>query len=160
MRVVSTEENLDYPINTVDSKTAFSETQRSNYWQHFGFCSRPNVDDYLLNFKEKNIVIASGSTNRPSIDEGETCLYATEDISIILKPSGEINIKNANTTIKITSTGNIELGSGTLKKFVTDTFVSLFNSHTHVCASPGSASATPLPQLVEATVCTSKVTGE
>ena len=164
IKVTSTTEETGRPGNLVSGEMGLGSTITDRiYMQHFGLVSRPNAGDHVLLNERRTLAIAGGSEDRPSIEEGETCLYATEDISIILKPSGEIVIANASQEIKITSTGNIELGSGTLKKLVTDTFVGLFNSHTHNFPAPpasGAPTGPPLIPLVEASVCTTKVTGE
>ena len=165
LKVTATDANADRPAECVSAEGALGApvTEKLN-WQHFGFVSRPNVGDYIL--KKDGDVVASGSIDRPSINEGDCCLYSSEDTYIIIGTDNSITIENSGGSIVMSSDGDIrvnsdsiKLGSGVLNKLIDDRFIILFNSHTHLCSIPSSASATPLPQLIAATVATSVLEG-
>ena len=161
VNVTSTTEAANRPGNLVSAQMGLGATVTDRiYMQHFGLVSRPNAGDHVLLDDRDRLAIAGGSEDRPSIEDGEVCLYSSKDISIILKPGDEIIIKNSTQTIKV-SGNNIELGNGILRKLMTDTFVGLFNSHTHYYPTGQAVTATtpPIVPLLEATVCTNVVSG-
>lgn len=55
----------------------------------------------------------------------------------------DLEITNSSQKIVIKSNGNIELGTSTLKKLVTEAFATAFNSHTHLCNAVGTPSGPP-----------------
>ena len=70
--------------------------------------------------------------------------------------ANDITIINNGGKVVLNASGDIELGTGTLSKLVTDAFSTLYNAHTHNCATPGSPSGPPLA-LMTALQLTSKV---
>jgi hypothetical protein len=76
--------------------------------------------------------------------------------TITIKKNGDLIAKNDGNSITITNSGDIKIGSSALSSLVVDSFIDSFNNflnttfnvHTHICASPSSPSATPLPVAV------------
>lgn len=62
---------------------------------------------------------------------------------ITIKSSGEIEISGAN-KIVLRANGDIEIGGAGLKKLMTETIISSFNTHLHLSASPGSVTGPPI----------------
>lgn len=109
----------------------------------------------LLGFKNyiKNVGDISNST------ETETYIHYTRETMkalplCIFNDSAKVLVEIEKGTIKVNAEQKIEL-NGNSKQFVTwaelnqalSTFTTALNTHTHICAAPGSASATPLPAM-------------
>ena len=89
-----------------------------------------------------------------AIPDNTTVTVKYKSSTIVMKSNGDVEIKASG---KVVADGSaIELGSGVVKKLINATLVTLYNAHTHNCASPGSPSGPPIVPLVEATVATSK----
>jgi hypothetical protein len=58
------------------------------------------------------------------------------------------------TTIKLTGNTVDVAGAGGEALIKAQTFMSMYNSHTHVCTAPGSPSAPPVPPLTPAAFTT------
>lgn len=69
----------------------------------------------------------------------------------------DLEIHHNETKITIKSNGDIEIGTASLLKLVNSTFLTLFNSHTHL--ETGGTTNTPLPQMTSSNL-TSKVSAE
>lgn len=67
----------------------------------------------------------------------------------------DLEIHHQGQTVTIKKNGDVEVGSGILQKLVNETFMTIFNTHTHATAPSGPIS-TPLPQMTD-TNLTSKV---
>lgn len=80
--------------------------------QQRGLASLPKAGDSLGLMQVDDLVVAtaSESTNRPSLEAGETVLYATEDVFIKLSPDGSVLMQSGPTTkITISPDGTIQL---------------------------------------------------
>lgn len=105
--------------------------------QNYGFTSYPHSGaECLVGFmggnRDNGIVIAiDDSRYRLNLSEGEVAVYDSKGSKVHLKSDGTIVVDGT----------KIELGSGVLKKLVTEDFISAFNSHTH--PAPGGATSTP-----------------
>ena len=82
-------------------------------------------------------------TQAPELSATDGCVMSYDDTKITIKKSGDIQIGGVGATA-----------------LVKDTFIDLYNAHTHICASPGSPTGVPTPPAVKATVVTSVVTAE
>lgn len=91
-------------------------------------------------------------------------IFQTGDVGANQVPSGEYwMIHNSGNGLKFTNDGKISLIGGTeidigkagaFLPLVTSAFMAIFNGHTHVCATPGSASAVPTPLMTTAQLTT------
>ncbi len=81
--------------------------------------------------------------NAPELSATDGCVMNYEDTTITIKKSGDI-----------------VLGGKSAKALVTDTFVDLFNTHTHPTTSPGSPTSAPAVPIQKPLVTTSVVTAE
>jgi hypothetical protein len=73
--------------------------------------------------------------------------------------SNDLNIKYKTSRITIKQNGNIEMGASVFQKLVNEAFMTLYNAHTHICASPGSPSTPPVVLMTNLQL-TSKVQAE
>lgn len=140
----------------VDATANGVETNGRQLVQQWGFISVPTPGSKVIFIQIDNAVygIASDSSDRPSVEEGETALYTSKDHFIIIHKDGTISIK-ANGGIdvdgdirvsgKITATGNVE-SDGDVKDSVgaLSRLRQNYNSHTHV-GNLGAPTATPQP---------------
>lgn len=70
--------------------------------------------------------------------------------------NNDLEVANKGQTITIKKNGDIDIGGTPVSKLVNESFMTLFNAHTHLSAAPGIPTATPLP-LMTALNLTSKV---
>ena len=132
---------------------------------HVGFYSspKPNSIGLVVAHGENITCIATGdkAEDRPDDIDDATTIYRDGDKFIKIKDSGDIIVSNNNNSIILKANGDIELGSGTLKKLVTEDILSVLTGHTHTCATPGSPTTATIfvPPLSAALHCTTKVSG-
>ena len=118
--------------------------------QNYGFYSVPVVGSncIICNFAGQSIsscvLIASNPQYEPIGDPGDVIVFHKNG-SMIKLTEDKIEITSSN-PVNIYS-DNVNLGDATASKLVKESFMSIFNSHTHICAASGSASATPLPAM-------------
>jgi len=151
-------DNMDMPQKQFTTEGANALTKRS-FIEHAGFSSIPRDDTLAYVIKDGGNFTCIGTCNkdRPELtDKGDTCLYSDEDKYVKIAADGTITIKNANNTVLLKANGDVEIGTTSLLHLMTSAMITVFNSHTHICSSPGSASNAPLPILVEATHATTK----
>lgn len=125
--------------------------------QNFGFTSNPEAGAQAIvlfvggNRDHPVVITADDARYRPkNLDSGDSAMYNSTGTKITLEGNKVI----------IDSAGDIELGSGVLQTLVNSSFLStIYDLHTHICAAPGVASATPLPVSVSANL-TSKTKAE
>jgi len=135
-------------------------------FQHVGFHSTPKAGSigFLVADGENLTMIASSDTSddRPDSLEDTTTIYRDADKYIKIDDSGDITIANSNNVIILKGNGDIELGSGTLKKLVTEDILTALPLHTHTTSSPGAptGTATFVPALSTALHCTTKTSAE
>lgn len=98
---------------------------------------------------------------QPSISENIEIKSKNDNTVISITKDGNVTIEskgNVTATAKdVTITGNssvtidsskVEIGKGSLESLVkTDTFISLFNSHTHTSSAPSSPTSSPITPL-------------
>ncbi len=127
------------------------------YFQHYGFTSRPLEGAEAIIIKEGNhfLMIASDDRRyRIGLQAGEVCLYTDEGDSIRFKRGKEIHINTGNKltidatnevivntkTATVNATTKCQVNSpeinlsgdrGGLRRFVDDRFRALYNSHVH-----------------------------
>lgn len=79
-------------------------------------------------------------------------LTHSSGLALKIDPSGNLTI---------TGLGSVAIGDSNLKRFLMETFVALFNSHTHTSAGSGSPTSSPIVQIQDDQVCsTAKITGQ
>lgn len=151
------------------------------YFQHYGYTSRPLPGAEGIIFREGNHIIMIASDDRRyrvALAEGEVALYDDQGQVIKLKDGKEIHIYGcdkltadvgveakitapvanviASTSCQVTSP-IINLGGdrGSLRALIDERLLALFNAHTHVGVQPGSGSSGgPNTTLTQATTCT------
>jgi phage gp45-like len=131
-----------------------SETQARDIprQQNYGFFSMPitGANCIVCNFNGQSIsssvIVASMPEYEPIGVPGDVVVFHKNG-SMIKLTEDKIEITSLN-PINIYS-DNIKLGDTATSKLVKESFMSVFNSHTHICAASGSASATPLPTMKE-----------
>jgi phage gp45-like len=138
-------------------------TQRPSY-QHAGFYSslKPGTVGFMIANGENITMIASADTSedRPENLDDTTTIYRDADKYVKIDESGDITVANAQNKIILKSNGDIELGEGTLKNFVTDNLIDFLNSMTlPVVINTLTAGPLTVP-LVKANYVTSKVSGQ
>jgi len=126
------------------------------YFQHYGFTSRPLKDAEGIVIKDGNNIILIASDDRRyriQVEDGEVALYSDEGDKIHFMRGKVIEITSgAKVTIKAPA---VELAGGSLRKLIDERLVDAFNSHTHPTAALGSPSM-PTTPLVLANVATEK----
>lgn len=129
------------------------------YFQHYGFTSRPLSGAEGILIKDGNNVILIASDDRRyrlKVEDGEVALYTDEGDSIHLKRENEINITSGGKVI--IKAPVVQLSDGqTLRKLIDERLVNAFNNHTHPTAGTGSPSK-PTTPLVLGDVATAKTT--
>lgn len=132
-------------LRNLTAKANDIEFEDRQLMQHFGFISVPRKGDRVLLLQFGNVVIAvaSDSTDRPAVNEGETALYREKEHYIILKDDGTIAIKaegGLDIDGDVRVNGEVKDKIGNLSK-LRDTF----NQHTHV-GNLGAPTAPPTQQ--------------
>ncbi|MCP8689056.1 phage baseplate assembly protein V [Marinobacterium sedimentorum] len=107
-----------------------------------------------LDAQNNRVELNDASGNRITMDSSGTVIQDSNGNSTEMAAAG-ITIKG--TTIKIEGQQVAIGGSGGEALIKAQTFLSLFNSHTHACTAPGSPSGPPIPPLTPA-VMTLKTT--
>jgi phage gp45-like len=153
------------------------------YFQHYGFTSRPKPDAELIIIQEDNHYVAIASDDRRyriALEEGEVAIYTDEGDKIHLMRDKTIHIVSGNkliadvtnevdiTTIKAVVTASescqvnspiINLGDdrGTVRYLVDQRLIDLFNNHTHAGVTIGTDSSAAAGQILSLNnVCTIK----
>jgi len=125
--------------------------------QDFGFTSNPKsgaetLVAFLNGNKDQGIIIKVDDSRyrKKNLDPGNSAMYNSEGVSIHLEGK----------KIKITGMDDVEIGNSLfVQELLNKSFQTAYNTHTHVCSSPGSPSATPLP-ISAPTELTSKLKAE
>jgi len=133
------------------------EVADREYFQHYGFTSRPKSGAEIIYLAEGNVVIAIGSDDRRyrlKIEEGEAALYDDLQQRVHLTRAGIV----AESPLAITATApQINLGgdrSGLLA-LIDERILELLNSHTHAGVKAGpDISSPPVVPIMAAMVCT------
>lgn len=127
--------------------------------QNYGFYSVPvtGANCIICNFAGQSIsssvIVASMPQYEPNGIVGDVIVFHKNG-SMIKLTEDKIEITSSN-PVNIYS-DNVKLGDATGSKLIKESFMSIFNSHTHICADPGIASAKPLPNITMSDL-TSKV---
>ncbi len=151
------------------------------YFQHYGYTSRPLAGAELILVNESNHIVAVASDDRRyriAVEAGEVCIYTDEGDHIRFKRGREIYIKSGskltaeiandvNVTSKtalVTASTSCQVNSplinlggdrGDLRTIVDNRLLTLFNNHVHSGVQTGSGnSGTPTSSLTEDNVCT------
>lgn len=120
------------------------ETNGRQLVQQWGFISVPTPGSKVIFIQVDNVVygIASDSSDRPSVEEGESSVYRSKDHFIVLKKDGTIAIK-ASGGVDIDGdlrvSGDVKDKNGTLARLRQN-----YNNHTHV-GNLGAPTAPPQP---------------
>lgn len=151
------------------------------YFQHYGYTSRPLPGAEGIIFREGNHIIMIASDDRRyriALEEGEVALYDDQGIAVHLKRGKELHIYGcdkltadvgleakitapvatvvAATSCQVTSP-IINLGGDRagLRALIDERFLALFNAHNHGGIQPGSGnSAGPNTTLTQGNTCT------
>ena len=157
-------------------RTSESFDQRE-YFQHYGYTSRPLPGAEIIIIREGNHIIAIASDDRRyrlAIEEGEVALYTDEGDKIHLKRDKTIEIVSGNKLIatvenevdittkvaKINATASCIINSpsillanqDTVRFLADERAIAVYNQHSH--ANYGANH--PQPQMAVADVCTAK----
>jgi hypothetical protein len=158
---VKTEVDPDYPTNDY-KKTShvilYDTADSKNLIKVYYTTTKGFMVDFLetqINIKpDKSIDIHTASSNSKILieDDGKLTVYHKGDIKIDCDANAKISVKN-NVDLKCTKlvvnhSASIELGQGAVEPLVLgNTFMSLFNAHTHV----GNLGAPTSPPMVPMT---------
>jgi phage gp45-like len=151
------------------------------YFQHYGYTSRPLPGAEGIIFREGNHIIMIASDDRRyriALEEGEVALYddqgqviklmrgkeihvygcdkLTADVAMETKVTSPVATVVASTSCQVTSPV-INLGGdrGGLRSLIDERFLALFNAHNHGGIQPGSGNSTgPNTTLTQANTCT------
>ena len=127
------------------------------FFQQYGFTSRPKqgAEGIVIGIGNVFYMIASDDrTCRLTLqNDGEVALNTGSDNYVLIKASGDIEIKSAGKVTVIAP--SVELADGALRKLIDERLVDAFNQHTHPTAGTG-APSTPTTPLVLANVATAK----
>ncbi|MDY6789673.1 MAG: phage baseplate assembly protein [Thermodesulfobacteriota bacterium] len=153
----------------------FSGTGRANetftdreYFQHYGFTSRPLAGAEAIVLKKGNNIIVVASDDRRyriALQDGEVAIYTNEGDSIHMKRGREIRVTtekliiDAATKCQINSAQvNLSGDLVGLKRLVDERLIDIFNTHTHPGDS-GGTTGVPNQTLSTANSCTDKARG-
>jgi len=122
-------------------------------FQNYGFTSVPKEGaEAVVVCPQGNrehmiaIVVDDRRFRFKAMAEGEVAMYTDEGDYIHFKRGGNIDIKAA-AKVKVESSA-VELGETAVEAVIKgDTFQTLFNAHTHITTSAGSATSAPVQQL-------------
>lgn len=142
---------------------------RREYFQHYGFTSRPLADAEAIIIREGNHIVMIASDDRRyriALEKGEVALYTDEGDKVHLKRNRTIEIVsgnklvatvenevdvttkvavvNASTSCQVNSP-LINLGGdrGDLLRFIDERFAELFDNHVHDGVEPGTGNSGP-----------------
>lgn len=124
----------------------------------FGVFAPPNIGDQItILYQEGSLqnCVAGGrvfnNANLPpsGIQSGEVWVLNATGSYIKMKKNGDIEIHSTGNII--INSGNVKIGSGTLKKLINENFQSTFNTHTHGGGAPPDS---PMPSNNLTTNCT------
>ncbi len=127
--------------------------------QPYGFASRPEpgaevVPVFLNGNRDHGVAIVVDSSG------DRIKLNANGDVAIFRSTGEQVYLSAGKVVVKA---DNIELGEGTLKKLMTETAMSVYNSHTHSVPLPSpttpTLTTTPVPVMSDLTSLTSKTKG-
>lgn len=124
--------------------------------QNYGFTSHPEsgaecIVAFLGGNRDNGIVLSiDDSRYRLNISKGEVAVYDKTGSKVHFKADGSINVE-ASGDVFIKG-GNIQLGEVTAKALVNETFLTIYDSHTHIAA--GTATAIPVPVSLPVNVTT------
>jgi uncharacterized protein involved in type VI secretion and phage assembly len=104
-----------------------------------------------LDAENKKIVVEDSNGNTLTMDAKGTVIEDSNGNKIEMVGAG-ITVKG--TTIKLTGNTVDVAGPGGEALIKAQTFMAMYNSHTHVCTAPGSPSAPPVPPLTPAALTT------
>ena len=123
----------------------FSGTGRANetftdreYFQHYGFTSRPLSGAEAVVLKKGNNIIVVASDDRRyrlALEEGEVGLYTDEGDSIHLKRGNEIHVTTEKLIIKAGTKVDIDGGTNDLKGIVQGNCICQFTGLPHADVS-------------------------
>jgi phage baseplate assembly protein V len=153
----------------------FSGTGRTNetftdreYFQHYGFTSRPLAGAEAIVLKKGNNIIVVASDDRRyrlALEDGEVGLYTDEGDSVHLKRGREVCVTTENLIIdaavkcQINSPQvNLSGDLAGLKRLVDERLINIFNFHTHPGDS-GGTTGIPNQTMSAANSCTDKARG-
>lgn len=139
------------------------EINSRSYFQHCGFSSIPKQNTVGIAIIYGNQVTffasADPASSRPTLSsEGDVCIYSDADKYVKILSTGEIKAGNNNNSITLKADGDIEIGSSSLKKLLTEDAASLYNTHTH--NDPASGTTGVPNQLMNSTHQTTKTEAE
>ena len=140
---------------------------RREFFQHYGFTSRPQTGAKGIVLKKgcSYVMIASDDSRYRFrlTQDGEVAIYTDEGDLIHLKRNNIIEIKSQSKVI--VDAPAIELGTGTLRSFIDERILGALNNHIHTTAAgPTSAAVAsvvtnPAPPFLAAIHATSVVKG-
>jgi len=145
---IKTVEETDYQQKINAIGRGGEEINERSMFGLVGFHSTPKEDDIgVIVESDDNIAMVATSDNvddRPDDIENTTTIYRNKDSYVKITDSGEIIVANSQNKIILKSSGDIELGEGTLKKLVTETVLSTLAAHANpVAGALASASLDP-----------------
>lgn len=138
-----------------DALDGREEIDNREYFQHYGYTSRPKAGAEIIIIREGGHFIAVASDDRRyriALEEGEVSLYDDLGQKVHLTRDG---IKVESPLEVTVDAPAINLGGASLKTLVDERIIDLLNAHTHSGVQSGSAvSGAMLTPLVKADVCT------
>jgi len=117
---------------TASGRTGEIITNRE-YFQHYGFTSRPLAGAECIIIREGNHIVMIASDDRRyriALESGEVALYTDEGDKIQLKRGGNIEISAGAEVTVIAPSVKLADAEG-VKKLVHEEFIPLYNDHKH-----------------------------
>ncbi|MDH3975620.1 MAG: phage baseplate assembly protein [Deltaproteobacteria bacterium] len=138
------------------------------YFQHYGFTSRPLEGAEAILIKDGNVIQVIASDDRRyrlAVEDGEVAIYSDEGDKVHLKRENKIEIKSGGTVIIDAPNINLGVGSETdpLHRLIDERFKDLFNNHIHSGVQVGvgvTGKPTPVDPLILDNHATSIVKGK
>lgn len=142
------------------------DIESREYFQHYGFTSRPLPGGEAIAVADGNHIVIVASDDRRyriALEKGEAALYTDEGDKVHLKRGRVIEIvggekivadtKAAEVTASVSATvtaPEINLGGdrGTLLSLIDERILALLNSHTHEGVTPGTGVSGPMSQPI------------
>ncbi len=145
-KIISVTDGEYQKIVDAIGRASSEEINDRSYFQHVGFTSIPPADTVGVMITDGNnytmIATADPSASRPALsNEKDVAIYADADNYIKINgDTGEITVENDNNKITLKANGDIEIGGSGLKKLMTESMITAYNTHVHSGVTVGAGS--------------------
>jgi len=134
--------------------------EQREYFQHYGFTSRPLAGAEIIIIREGNHILAIASDDRRyrlALEEGEMAIYTDEGDKIHLKRDRKLHITSGGEVTVFCDIINLGDIREEIRKLIDDRLLALYNNHIHGGVETGGGqTGAPVVPLTEENVCTAK----